>query len=40
MPEMFLRLEPGVLRELQSAPRLAEDGHLVLVSVLIDRRDT
>jgi dienelactone hydrolase len=39
-PEMLCGLAPGVVPEHQLARRLAENGCLVLVPVLIDRKDT
>jgi dienelactone hydrolase len=39
-PEMLVGLAPGVPQEAQFARRLAENGCLVLVPTLIDRKDT
>ena len=38
-PEQFAGIQPGVVPELQFARRLAERGFLVVVPVLVDRRD-
>ena len=38
-PEQFTGIQPGVAPELQFARRIAEQGFLVIVPVLVDRRD-